>query len=36
MQIDGEYYKLVNPEKIEVRLNPIFGRLKVLKNVEDD
>jgi len=36
MQIDGEYFKLVNPEKIEIRLNPSFPVLKVLKNISND
>lgn len=36
MQIDGEYYKVLNPEKIEIRLNPQFPRLRVLKNVSDE
>lgn len=33
MQIDGEYFKVVNADKIEIRLNPSFPRLKVLKYV---
>ena len=32
MQIDGEYYKLINPEKITIRLCPQLSRLRVLKN----
>lgn len=35
MQIDGEYYKLVNPDRIEIRLNPAFPRLKVLRFVDE-
>jgi len=31
MQIDGEYYKVVNPDRVEIRLNPQFSRVKVLK-----
>jgi hypothetical protein len=31
MQIDGEYYKVINPKKIVITLNPEFPRLKVLK-----
>jgi hypothetical protein len=33
MQIDGEYYKVVNPDRVEVRLNPQFSRVKVLKQL---
>ena len=33
MQIDGEYFKVINPDKIEIKLNPSFSRLKVLKYV---
>lgn len=36
MQIDGEFYKLINPMKIEISLSPNFPRLKVLKNVSDE
>ncbi len=32
MQIDGEYYKLINPEKITIRLCPQLSRLRVLNN----
>ena len=31
MQIDGEYYKVINPKKIKITLNPEFPRLKVLR-----
>lgn len=34
MQIDGEYYKLVNPLKIEIKLDDRFGHMKILKNIE--
>ena len=34
MQIDGEFYKLVNPHHIEITLSPQFGHLKVLKNID--
>jgi hypothetical protein len=33
MQIDGEYYKVINPDRIEIRLNPTFPKVKVLKFV---
>jgi hypothetical protein len=36
MQIDGEFYKLVNPERIQIQLSPNFGHLKVLKNIDED
>jgi len=34
MQIDGEYYRLVNPQKIEVSLADRFGHMRILKNIE--
>ncbi len=34
MQIDGEYYKIINPRKIVIKLSPEFSRLKVLRCVD--
>lgn len=34
MQIDGEYYKLINPDKITIRLSPSLSRLRVLRHIE--
>ena len=30
MQMDGEFYKVQNADRIEIKLNPSFPRLKVL------
>lgn len=34
--IDGEYFKLRNPERIEIKLSEKLRKLKVLKYVGDD
>lgn len=36
LQIDGEFFKVVNPDKVEIKLSEQFGHLKVLKNVFDE
>lgn len=37
MQIDGEYFKVVNPDYIEIGLSDLFGgSIRVLKNVENE
>jgi diacylglycerol kinase (ATP) len=35
-QIDGEYYKVVNPEKVTIKLSDQFGSIRLLKHVEED
>ena len=36
LQIDGEFFKVVNPDKVVVRLSQEYGHLKILKNIMDD
>ena len=36
IQIDGEFYKVFNPEKIEIALSPVFGHMRVLKNISHE
>jgi hypothetical protein len=34
MQLDGEYYKVVNPKCMEVKLHERMGRLRILRKKE--
>ena len=35
-QVDGEYFKADNLERIEIRLHEKYGRMRILSNIENE
>lgn len=35
-QIDGEFYRVTNPQRIEVGLSDKLGHIRILKNIDNE